>query len=125
MWEGVTIIEGQGAGRGLEGPAALRGASSNAMHTELYDDETVIAGAIGKGNGENQGKYLKRIKELTFSEVTKTAAPLKCLYTNACSLGNKQEELEATVLLENHDIVAVPETWSMASNGDKLFRRNR
>ena len=62
MWEGVTIIEGQGAGRGLEGPAALRGASSNAMHTELYDDETVIAGATEEGNGEIQGKYLKGIK---------------------------------------------------------------
>ena len=103
----------------------MRGAGNTAAHTKSYDDETVTAGAIGKGNGENQGKYLKRIKELTFSEVTKTAAPLKCLYTNACSLGNKQEELEATVLLGNHDIVAVPETWSMASDGDKLFRRNR
>ena len=103
----------------------MRGAGNAAAHTKSYDDEAVTAGAIGKGNGENQGKYLKRIKKLTFSEVTKTAAPLKCLYTNACSLGNKQEELEATVLLENHDIVAVPETWSMVSDGDKLFRRDR
>jgi len=42
--------------------------------------------------------------------MTRSAAQLKCLYTNTRSLGNKQEELEATVLLENHDIVAVTKT---------------
>ena len=52
------------------------------------------------------------------------------LYINALSLGNKQEELEATVLLENDDIVAITETWwddshdwSVAINGYKLFRK--
>ena len=45
---------------------------------------------------------------------------------------NKQEELEATVLLENHDVVAIAETWWDDShdwravvNGYKLPRRNR
>ena len=37
-------------------------------------------------------KYLKGKK------VTGLTAQLKCLYTNACSMGNKQEELKATVL---------------------------
>ncbi|PKU45862.1 rna-directed dna polymerase from mobile element jockey-like [Limosa lapponica baueri] len=57
---------------------------------------------------------------------------MKCLYTNACSMGNKQEELEATVLLERYDIVAITETWwdkshnwSVAIKGYKLFRRDR
>ena len=56
----------------------------------------------------------------------------KCLYTNACSMSNKQEELEATVLLESYDLVAIPETWweeshdwSAAIDGYGLFRRDR
>ncbi|PKU46943.1 glycerol kinase [Limosa lapponica baueri] len=47
-------------------------------------------------------------------------------------MGNKQEELEATVLLERYDIVAITETWwdeshdwSVAIKGYKLFRRDR
>lgn len=34
-------------------------------------------------------------------------AQLKCLYTNACSVGNKQEELENMMCLENCDLVAI------------------
>ena len=37
-------------------------------------------------------------------------AQLKCIYTNARSMGNKQEELEAIVQRENYDIVAIMET---------------
>ena len=36
---------------------------------------------------------------------------LKCIYTNACSMSNTQEELEAIVQQENYDILAVTETW--------------
>ena len=32
-------------------------------------------------------------------------------YTNACSMGNKQEELEAIVQQENYDVVAIVEAW--------------
>ena len=32
------------------------------------------------------------------------------IYTNARSMGNKQEELEAIVQRENYDIVAIMET---------------
>ncbi|KAK4825020.1 hypothetical protein QYF61_023024 [Mycteria americana] len=59
-------------------------------------------------------------------------AQLKCLYTNARSMGNKQEELEAIVHQENYDMVAITETWwgdshnwSAAMDGYKLFRRDR
>ena len=59
-------------------------------------------------------------------------AQLKCLYTNARSMGNKQEELEAIVQQENYDIVATKETWwddshnwSVAMDGYKLFRWDR
>ncbi|GAB0203947.1 hypothetical protein GRJ2_002860300 [Grus japonensis] len=47
-------------------------------------------------------------------------------------MGNKQEELEAIMQLENYDIVAITETWwddshnwSAAMDGYKLFRRDR
>ena len=41
----------------------------------------------------------------------KTIAQLKCIYTNARSMGGKQEELEAIVQRERYDLVAVTETW--------------
>lgn len=31
---------------------------------------------------------------------------LKCLYSNACSMGNKQEKMEVTVYLESYDLIA-------------------
>lgn len=31
-------------------------------------------------------------------------AQMKCLYTKACSLANKQEQLETVVYLENYDL---------------------
>ncbi|KAK4830434.1 hypothetical protein QYF61_011142 [Mycteria americana] len=61
-----------------------------------------------------------------------TSSQLKCLYTNARSMGNKNEELEAIVHQENYDMVAITETWwgdshnwSAAMDGYKLFRRDR
>ncbi|KAJ7424255.1 hypothetical protein BTVI_07247 [Pitangus sulphuratus] len=48
-------------------------------------------------------------------------AQLRCMYTNTCSTGNKQEELEAIVLQESCAVVAITETswddphdWSAA-----------
>ena len=59
-------------------------------------------------------------------------AQLKCIYTNAYSMGNKQEELEAIVQQENYDMAAIMEpwwadshNWSAAMGGYKLFRRDR
>ncbi|KAK4810854.1 hypothetical protein QYF61_008826 [Mycteria americana] len=43
-------------------------------------------------------------------KVAGSIAQLKGIYTNARSMGNKQEELEAIVQLENYDIVAITET---------------
>ena len=36
----------------------------------------------------------------------KQEAQLKCFYTNACSMSNKEEELEAIVWQANYDLVA-------------------
>ena len=38
-------------------------------------------------------------------------AQLKSPYTNTCSVGNKQEEMETVVQLENCDLIATTETW--------------
>jgi len=77
-------------------------------------------------------KYLKGIKECSSKKVTRPTAQLKYLYTNAHSMGNKQEELEATVLLESYDLVSITETWwdqchdwSVAIDGYRLSRRDR
>ncbi|KAK4807116.1 hypothetical protein QYF61_018457, partial [Mycteria americana] len=70
-------------------------------------------------------------KEHGIEWVTRPTAQLKCLYTNACSMGNKQEELEATMLLESYNLVAITETWwdeshdwSAAIDGYRLFRKD-
>ncbi|GAB0180019.1 hypothetical protein GRJ2_000467200 [Grus japonensis] len=46
-------------------------------------------------------------------KVVGSIAQLKCIYTNARSTGNKQEELEAIVQQENYDIVAIRETCDL------------
>jgi len=59
-------------------------------------------------------------------------AQLKCIYTIARNVGNKQEDLEAIVQKDSYDFVAITETWwddshdwSAAMDGCKLFRRDR
>ena len=42
---------------------------------------------------------------------TQKEAQLRCFYTNARCMGNKQEEQEAIVWSESYDIVATMETW--------------
>jgi len=56
-------------------------------------------------------------------------AQIKYFYTNACSIRNKQKELEATALLESYSLIALTETcwdeshdWIMAIDGYRLFR---
>lgn len=39
--------------------------------------------------------------------VVESIAQLKCIYTNAHSMGMKQEELEVTVQQENYDLIAI------------------
>ncbi|KAK4823680.1 hypothetical protein QYF61_005651 [Mycteria americana] len=77
-------------------------------------------------------KLLKAHKGCSSMKETRTTAQLKCLYTNARSMGNKQKKLEAIVHQENYDMVAITETWwdnshnwSVAMDGYKLFRRDR
>lgn len=45
------------------------------------------------------------------AKVAGTAAQLKCIFSNACSMGKEQEELKTMVQLENYNIVATTEIW--------------
>jgi len=63
--------------------------------------------------------------------VTRPTGQLKYLYTSAHNMGNKQE-LEATVMLESYNLLAITETWweeshdcSAAIDCYRLFRRDR
>jgi len=40
----------------------------------------------------------------------RSTAQRKCVYTNAHSMGNKQEELEAIIQQDSYDLVAITET---------------
>ena len=51
------------------------------------------------------------IREGSSEKAMRPIAKLKCLYTNASSMGNKQEELEAVVQLGKYDLIAIMETW--------------
>ncbi|PKU40120.1 adaptin ear-binding coat-associated protein 1 [Limosa lapponica baueri] len=62
----------------------------------------------------------------------KLEAQLKCIYTNARSMGNKWDELEAIVQQDSYDVVATTETWwddgqdwNAVMDGYKLFRKDR
>ena len=123
-------LEGWGASKGHQ-PVVLRLAGYTGAHLKSYRDEPGAPEVVG-ANRETPGKCLKGIKGCSSKKVTWPTAQLKCHYTNTCSMGNKQEELEATVLLESYHLVAITETWwdeshdwSAAINGYKLFRRDR
>ncbi|GAB0178011.1 hypothetical protein GRJ2_000266400 [Grus japonensis] len=72
------------------------------------------------------------IRASPLSKVAGSVAQLKCIYSDARSMGNKQEKLEAIVQEENYGTVAIRETWrddshnwAAAVDGYKLLRRDR
>jgi len=112
-------------------PVAQRHAGDTAMQLKSCGDELGAPEVVG-ANKETPGKHTKGNKGCSTKKVTRPTAQMKCLYMNAGSTGNKQEELEATVLLESYDLIAVTETWwdesrgwSVAIDGYRLFRRDR
>ncbi|KAK4825362.1 hypothetical protein QYF61_026881 [Mycteria americana] len=131
LWDDTPRLEGQGASEGPQS-VALRRAGYTAAHLKSYGDLTSGAPEVTGANRETPVKYLKGIKGCSSKKVTRPTAQLKFLYANACNMGNKQEELEATLLLESHDLAGITETWwdeshdwSVAINGYRLFRRDR
>ena len=82
----------------------------------------------GDGTGLTREEPRGRMFELGVRQMTR----LKCIYTNARSMNNKQEELEVIVRQANYDLAAITETWwdrssdwSVVMDGYKLFRRDR
>jgi len=130
LWDDTPRLEAWAASKGSQ-PSALRCAGCTAAHLKSYGGEPGAPEVIG-ANRETPVKLLKGIKGCSCEEVTWPTAQLKCLYTNARSMCNKQEELEATVLLDVYDLVALTETpwdeshdWSEAIDGYRLFMRVR
>ncbi|GAB0188677.1 hypothetical protein GRJ2_001333000 [Grus japonensis] len=65
-------------------------------------------------------------------DVNQKTNHLKCMYTNAHSLGNKQEELELHTQSESYDIIGITETWwdnlldwRIMMDGYRLFHKDR
>uniref|UniRef100_K7F1Q8 Reverse transcriptase domain-containing protein n=1 Tax=Pelodiscus sinensis TaxID=13735 RepID=K7F1Q8_PELSI len=70
--------------------------------------------------------------QFRMEKIMQSTGYLKCLYTNARSLGNKQEELEALAQAKKYDLIGITETWwddshdwSAVMEGYRLFRKNR
>ncbi|KAK4821699.1 hypothetical protein QYF61_027463 [Mycteria americana] len=81
------------------------GAQPKSNRVELGDTEAIGA------KRKMPVKRLKAHKGCCSMKETQMTAQLKCLYTNARSMGNKQEELEAIVHQEDYDMVALTKTW--------------
>jgi len=90
-------------------PVAQRHAGDTAAQSKSCGDELGAPQVVG-ANREASVKHPKGNKGCSSVQVTRPTAQMKCLYTNACSMENKQEELEATVLLESYDLIALTET---------------
>ena len=57
----------------------------------------------GDGTGLTREEPRGMMLELGVRQMTR----LKCIYTNVCSMSNKQEELEAIVCQANYDLLAI------------------
>ena len=87
--------------------------------------------ALGSSGGKSQF-FPRGFWEVSSKKVMRLKMMLRYPYTNVCIMGNKQEELETTVQLENSDLVTIMETWwddscdwNTMTEGCELFRRDR
>lgn len=61
--------------------------------------------------------FVLYFKSMTWASSQKGGTSInqwKYIYTNACSIGNKQEELEDTAQLKNYDIAEIMESVSFS-----------
>jgi len=77
-------------------------------------------------------KIVRQHKGAPASKSDSLVAQLKCLYANAYSMGNKQEELEMCIHLQDYDLIGITETWwygsydwSFGMEGCRLFSKDR
>ena len=99
----------------------------------VLGDREVRGNAVTLGGGKGKPQTCPGgIREGSSEKAMRPIAKLKCLYTNAHSMGNKQEELEAVVQLGKYDLIAIMETWwdeshnwNLLIEDYRLFRRDR
>lgn len=77
---------------------ALRSAGQSRSSFQFCRDEPGTH-PVTEANSKTLGKYFKEIKRGSSGKAVLPTAQLMCFYTNACSMSDKQEELEATSLL--------------------------
>jgi len=123
-------LEGWGASRSPQRVAHQHARDTAAMWKSCGRE--LEAPEVSGANKKIPMKHHKGKKGCSAMKVMRPTAQMKCLYTNACSMGNKQEEVEAIVLLESYDLIVITETWwdescdwNVALDGYRLFRRDR
>lgn len=102
LWEGIPSLKEQSANESPQ-TNGFRGVDHIGEHCKSYGDEPGTPGII-EAIRETPVKYLKGIKGCSSNKVT---VQLKGLYANA----HNEHKLEATVLLESCDLLAIAETW--------------
>ncbi|GAB0208750.1 hypothetical protein GRJ2_003340700 [Grus japonensis] len=130
LWDDVLRLEGQGTGEGPQ-PTAQRRAGCTTARSNPGGDEPGAPDATGT-NRVTLGRYIKRIPATPANKSASSGAQLKCLYANARSMGNKEEELETCVCLQGYDLIGITEMWwdssydwSVGMEGYRLFRKDR
>ena len=63
------------------------------------------------GEGDKTGLTRDEPRGTMLQQGVRQMTWLKCIYTSARSMGNKQEELEVIVRQAIYDLVAITETW--------------
>jgi len=108
LGEDTQWLEGWGGSRSPQ-PVAQQHVRDTAAMWKSCGRE-LEAPEVSGANKKIPMKHLKGKKGCSAMKVTRPTAQMKCLCTNASSMGNKQEELEAIALLESYDLIAITET---------------
>ena len=76
----------------------------------VLGDREAHGNAVTLGGGKGKSQTCPGgIREGSSDKAMRPIAKLKCLYTNACSMGNKQEELETVAQLGKYDLIVITE----------------
>ena len=131
--EGFKLMNSGGGGQ--TGNANATTHNEGIRQDNLSSDKGAV---VASCDGNQQTNRLRGLHSCSGSTCNPPGKPvcsstfLKCLYTNAPSMGNKQEELEVCVQSQGRDLIAITETWwdsshdwSVVMDGYRLFRKDR
>ena len=99
LWDDTKWLEAQGASTGPQ-PFVKRHAEDTAAQSKSCRHQLGAPAVVG-ANKEVSVKHPEGKKGRYPVKATQPTAQMKCLYVNTRSMGNKQEKLEVTVLLES------------------------